>query len=221
MSEIRTPRPDAPRRFDGFFDRKMSRMFGVLQRIEHQDIKIMQQAEGFFGNAAHIGAIGKISDAKTQDGHVAVKKGNRLPCHSTDLEWTLDETVDQMRPEHLLFGRRRGECVAETSREGLLRLLIGPDVEGGFGKGVESPEIIEPHDVIGMPVGDDDSVNAIDVIGDALQAQFGRDIDEDAKAVVGDRNGGTSTLVARVGAFADCAVAADHGNSGAGAGSQE
>ena len=99
-------------------------------------------------------------------------------------------------------------------------MRIGPDVEPP--ERVKSADVVQAHDMVGMGMGEDDRVDHIDGVGDALKAKLGSRVDQHA-AGAGRRNdnGGASAAVVGIGAGADFAVAADHRNAGAGAGAEE
>jgi hypothetical protein len=99
--------------------------------------------------------------------------------------------------------------------------FVGPDIERAFFEGVETTDIIETHDVIGVGVCEDDGIDQVDAVGDALEAEFGGGVDEDAGIAVGNDGRGARALVVGIGAGADGAVATDHGDAGGGAGSKE
>ena len=61
-----------------------------------------------------------------------------------------------------------------------MRPLVGPHVERAALERVEPADVVEAHDVVGVAVGEDDRVDAVDAVGDALEAQLGRGVDEDA-----------------------------------------
>ena len=49
---------------------------------------------------------------------------------------------------------------------------------------VEPADVVEAHDVVGVGVGVDDGVDAVDAVGDALEPQLRRRVDEDARVAV-------------------------------------
>src|SRR5207248_1987230 len=92
---------------------------------------------------------------------------------------------------------------------------------GTMPDGIKAADIVQSHDVIGVRVSEDDGVNAVDLVGDALRAELGGGIDQNMGVAVRDQNRGAGAFVVGIGAGADSAVAADHGNAGTGAGAEE
>ncbi len=87
---------------------------------------------------------------------------------------------------------------------------------------VEAPDIVQPEDVIGVAVREEDRIDALDAGGERLLPEVRRSVDED-RGVTGhievDRR--AQTRVSRIGRAAHVAGAADHGHAGRGPGTEE
>lgn len=102
-----------------------------------------------------------------------------------------------------------------------MRRRIRPDIERLSTERVESPHIIQSHDVIGVGVRENDRIDAINIIIHTLKTQFRGCIDKHAGRAVRNQHGRPSAFIVRIGASANLAMAADHGHPGAGTGAEE
>src|ERR1700686_4771168 len=96
------------------------------------------------------------------------------------------------------------------SKNGDRRLL--PEIEG--------THVVEPHDMVGVLVREQDRVQAIDLGSQGLRAEVRRGVDQDVPAAVADQDRRPQAVIARIVGAADLAVAADRGHTHAGAGPQ-
>lgn len=78
---------------------------------------------------------------------------------------------------------------------------------------VEASDVVEAADVVCVVVGVEDGVDAIDVIGEALQAQFGGGVDEQVQVTAMEPDAGAGAVVTRVGGRTDGAATTDHGDA--------
>ena len=99
--------------------------------------------------------------------------------------------------------------------------FIRPQVQRPAAGVVETPHVVQAHDVVGVGVRKYHRVDAIHIIGDALKPQFRRRIHQHAHLPVGDHHRRTRAPVVRIGRSADVALAPDHRHPGTGAGAQE
>src|SRR5688572_15329983 len=102
--------------FEGLCDGVMRRMRAVTQRVEYKHIEVLEQREGFLGNAAAVGEVGKRAETEAEDRSLSVKNGDRLDPQLRDVERTLDGVkLNLRRAAALLF--RRIENVVEVASE--------------------------------------------------------------------------------------------------------
>ena len=87
---------------------------------------------------------------------------------------------------------------------------------------VEAADVVQPEDVIGVAVREEDRIDALDAGGQRLLPEVRRRVDED-RGVTGniDVDRGAQTRVSRIGRAADVAGAADHRHAGRGSGTEE
>ena len=74
----------------------------------------------------------------------------------------------------------------------------------------EAAQIVEAHDVIGVGMGEDHRIEAVELFAQRLLAQVGRGVDQDFGRGRFEMERGAGPLVARIGREADRAAAADH-----------
>ena len=63
---------------------------------------------------------------------------------------------------------------------------------------VERAHVVEPHDVVGVLVREQDGVKAVDFGPQRLGAEVGRGVDEDVASAVADKDGRPQAIVARI-----------------------
>jgi hypothetical protein len=85
---------------------------------------------------------------------------------------------------------------------------------------VERPNIVEPEDVVGVVVGEENGVEAIEADAEGLLAKIGRGVDDDVLAVARKEEGGAETVIVRVFGGADATVAGERGDAHGGAGAE-
>ena len=101
----------------------------------------------------HIGAVGEFPNAETQHRHLAVKQSNRLPGHRADRKRIGDFAMHQMRAKYFRVGSRFFKRITKATRHGFKRQFFHPHIQRAVLKRVKPAQIIQPHDVIGMPMG--------------------------------------------------------------------
>ncbi len=212
------PRSNPPGRGYGFLKRKVRGMLVGRKSSKNQHVQILQQSVRSFGDPADVGAISESPDPKAKHLSVAVFERHGLPALRADFEGAFDRPQHQIRPEDFLLRRRRAEKgVVKTALQRSLRLGVRPDIQAFAADGIKATQVVQPHHVIGMAMREDDGVDSIDPVGDALQTQFRAGIDKDDRILIRNDDGRPGTLVVRVAAGTDRTVAPDHRNAGAGA----
>ena len=77
----------------------------------------------------------------------------------------------------------------------------------------KSPQVVHPGNVVGMSMGKDDPVDAIDIIFNALQAKFRRRVHLQTITTRLDVNGSAAPFVFGICTSASLTFTADHGNT--------
>jgi hypothetical protein len=149
-----------------------------------------------------------------------VQQGDRNDFAARDLEGSSVQLVQrQMRPGV----RRIGSVlkgVQEHSSQGVEGALRAKTWHRLFRQPIEAAKIIQADDMIGVIVREKHSVDAFDLVGDALQAQLGRRIHQDVQVAKSHKNARPRSLISRIIGRANRAFAADHGHAVRRAGSQ-
>ena len=121
-------------------------------------------------------------------------------------------TLDSFFPPSKMYGKQRW-----MAGHGLRRRV---DRDAALLPEIERPHIVQAHDVVGVRVGEDHGVQAVDAGAQSLRAEIGRGVDQHVAALVAHQDGGPQPVVARIGGSADGAMAADGGHAHAGARTQ-
>jgi hypothetical protein len=74
-------------------------------------------------------------------------------------------------------------------------------------------QIVEPHDVVGVRMREDDRVEPADIFAQGLGAKVGAGVDHPGAFRRFDIDGRAQTLIARIGRMTDLTIAADHGHA--------
>ncbi len=96
-------------------------------------------------------------------------------------KWAVNGSANQMRTKEFRRRVRLLEGIVKTTRQGGVGFVVGPHIQRPPPGRVESSNIIQAHDVIGMAVREYDGINRIDAMSDTLQPQFRRRIDQTRK----------------------------------------
>lgn len=150
-----------------------------------------------------------------------MKKPDRRPRHSCNLERSADQPTNKRRARHLKSRIRRTESVAERPVQNFKGRRIRPDVDRALFDLVESAQIIQSHDVISVGMSENDSVNHVDIVAKTLNAKLRRGVDEHLRPMVRNAHTRPIAMVARIITCAYRAMTADHRHAGAGACSQK
>ncbi len=192
----------------------------VAEGVEEEDVEIVEHGEGGLGNLAVIGEVGEAADAVAVDVLAAVEERDGLDVESEEFEGAAVVVVG------FDFGDVGGagdgiEHIRKDAAEGVEGVGGSVDGDAGALEDVEGADVVEAEDVIGVGVGEEDGVDAADVVAEDLGAEVGGGVDEDVAAFVLDQDGRAEAVVVRIGGVADGAGAADGGDAGAGAGAQD
>ena len=223
VSEERALRFDAQSRFDGVRERGVRGMRFVAQGVEKKHVEILQFSDGGFGDFVMVREIGNVAKAEAVDFFAAMHHRDRLEAQAKDFERCAVDQIDvelrDVRAAVLHF-----EGVGEDAPDGGEGVGRGVDGDGALAV-VEGTHVIHSKDVVGVTVGIEDGVEAINSCGEHLGAEVGRCIDEDVTYrasgfAMANQDGGTETDIARVGGMAHGAGAANRGYARTGAGTQ-
>lgn len=185
----------------------------LAQSIKNQTLHAGQLRIGILGNYAAIGAIGEAPDAETHHRHRTMHQGNRNDRHAENFKRRV-VNGDQI---NLRFAVRRVRRVfkrigkhAFQAVDGALRAITWQSLLVEL---IESSYIVEAADMISVMMSVEYRVDAIDVIGKALQSQFRGGIDEQVQVADFEPDAGPRAVVVRVCRSAHGAVASDHGDA--------
>ena len=173
----------------------------------------------------HVVAVGQVREASEPEAREsasgrAESERARSPCSPRRNGPSIGLEIEL---RHAAAGRRASvERVVERPPDPVERARVRVQRHRAAGHVIESPDLVEPHDVIGMRVRDEERVHPANVVRERLRSQVGRRVHEHARVVVElDVRGRAEACVARIGRSADVAVAADHGHAVRRAGAEE
>ena len=156
-------------------------MRSVSQRVDDQVIQIFEKRGGGIRQRTEIGEICRAAEAKAEHPEIAVQQRHGNNLHAHQLEWAMDNVEVDARN-----GALRGRVVknigkgAANHAKRFFRAVHG---ERGFLANVEGANIVEAEDVVGVAVGEEDGVEAIEADAEGLLAKVGRGVDDDVLAV--------------------------------------
>lgn len=216
MGEVTGSRRDGRCGLQGLRNRHMRGMGSLPEGVEHKDFHAARRLDGFRGNLGAIGEIGQqpaspAQENKTGRGESPVRQIDRDNLGLPEAERTVDHLGGETQV--VLPGLRLVEGVAEGVPEPLHRGRRRKDGHLQILEFAEAPHVVEPHDVIGVGMGDQRGIEPGDPFPEALAPEIGRGVDD--KVAVGclHQKGGPRPVIARVGRLADRASATDHGDA--------
>ena len=193
------------------------RMRRVAEGVEDELVKIGEEGERGVRNGAEVGDISGTSEAEAENFHVAVNQRNRRDFDAEKIEGRgcfaegdagnraeLGFAVEDVG-EGALNGAE-GFRVSENGKRNLLAEVVWADV-------------VKTHDVVGVPVGEEKGIEAIELGAEGLLTEIGRRINDGELVVAREQQGRTKALVVRILRTANAAMAAErrnaHGRAGA------
>lgn len=191
----------------------------VAQGIEEEHIETGQALHAGGRDAAVIGQVGAIAETEAVAEAFAMfdADGSYWDSGSHKGIFIEDMTFEARTAG---FARRGFEDIREGGFNGSQSTFGSKDGDTVTLQEVEGANVVEAKDVVGVRVGEEHRIQAFDSGAEGLIAQVGRGIDQDARVVELEQHGGAQAFVARIGRQADFAVAADHGDTDAGAGAE-
>ena len=144
-----------------------------------------------------IGEIGAIAEAKAVGDVFAVVDFDGLDFYAGDLDGSGIKYVSG-EAGAAGFGGRLVEDVLKSAADGDEGFGGGVDGDIVFLHEVEGANIVEAEDVVGVGVGVEDGVEAVDLVAEGLIAEIGRGVNEDALVAEAQEDRGAEAFVARV-----------------------
>jgi len=86
---------------------------------------------------------------------------------------------------------------------------------------IERPNIVESQNVVGVAVGEEDGVEAIEADAEGLLAEIRSGVDDDVLAVAREKQGRAQAIIVGIGGGADAALARERGNAHGGTGAED
>jgi hypothetical protein len=191
-------------------DGKMRRVRCLAQRIEHEDVESLEQRPRLVWNPAAVGQVREPTEAQSEDRTSAVEDGDGYNLLPSDAERSSDREQLELR-DPAAFRRRRIKGVREHRAYFAEGVRISEAGNRLPLQRVESPHLVEAEDVIGMPVREQQRIDAAHIEPERLGPEIRSGIDEQVQPVIRfHQDGGAQPVITRVGRPADGAIAPDH-----------
>ncbi len=220
VSDVREPRATRSKllnKGERLLDGLVHGVRDVAEGVENEVVEIFQQSGGGRGQGTEIGEVGGAAETKTEDFEIAVAQRHRDDWHAKKFERAVDDVEGDARnrAERRRFIEDVRKCAAEDL-EGLCGTVHG---DCALLADVKGANVVEPEDVIGVAVGEEDGVEAIETDAQGLLAKVGRGVDDYVLLVSRKEQRRTETIIAGIFGGADTAMAAErrhaHGSAGA------
>ena len=142
----------------------------VAQRVQKQHVQAAQQFQRGLGNLAVIGEIGGRAEAEAVDGLAGRAESGwaETPGRTGRRPSRRSGAGLELRNVGVLFFAV--EDVAKTRLDGGHGLRRGVDRNGALLPEIERPHVVQAHDVVGVGVGEDHRIEAVDARAQRLLA---------------------------------------------------
>ena len=210
LGEEGLPCADALRLIDGLCEVEVGGVRAAAKGVENEQVESFEQRVGLVGYPAAIGAVGHLSDAKTEDRHLAVEQGDWRHRDLADGKWrAVDHAPFQLRSAGRIVSARLERVRKHPPQrgEGLLGRVTR---DRPAHQVIEPPKVVEAGDVVGVMMRVEHRIHAVDVVGETLQAKLGRGVDQDVRLARTNPNAWAGALVPRIIRRAYRALAPDH-----------
>jgi len=224
MGEVGTTSPDIAGELDSLLDVEMGRVWvAEPEGVQDQRRDALERLAGPGAQRFCVGDVSEIAEAEAEDGDRTVLNREGVELERTDVD--VFQRFDHPEPELWLGRAGRWPEIAEDIVEAVPKrpLAVGAcmDIQAAAVARGDRPQVIDAMDVVGVAVGDPDSVDRPDTFTHKLESQLGRGIDEDRVIPILNEGGMAGPLVAAVIGRAGGAVAPDDGNAERRAGPEE
>src|SRR5271166_4678889 len=199
----------------------MRRMWMATQRIQKQNVKVLQLSKRLFRHAAEISEIGRRTEAIAFDGRIAMMHHQRSKRRPKQLQRPIHRAYLNLR-EAAVFVICL-EDVAKDTAQHLRGCVAGEERDLAASRGAreaERPNIVQPENVVSVTVRVEYRVDLPDALANGLLAEVRRGVDEHRVTVPLHHHRRTRAALVRVLRRAYAAVAADGGYSHRSAASQ-
>src|SRR5208283_4031152 len=190
--------------------RRMRGMWMMPERIEKQDIEVLQLGKRLFRHTAEISEICHSTEAITLDGSIAMMHNQRSERRPKQFQRPIHRPYLDLREPTVLVVRL--EDVPEDVAQHLLGHSAGKQWNlsaAGDSWKAERPDIVQPKNMVGVAVGVKHGINFLDALANGLLAEIRCSVDKYRTSVPLHHHRGTRAAVVRVCRGTHPAVAAD------------
>ena len=151
---------------DGFFEVRVAGVRLAAQRVEDEDVEVLEQRNALVGDVAHVGEVGGGAEAVAGDLLAAVGDGDAPEAGAEEIDARAGRGVDAVNLDAGAGGVAvfLAEGVVEDALDVAGGGVVGVDGQVALGVEAERAEVVEAEDVVGVAVGVEDGVDAADVL---------------------------------------------------------
>src|SRR5579859_6409738 len=148
----------------------------VAQGVNDQVVEVFEQCGGGFRKGTEIGEISGAAETKAEHLKIAMQQRHGHEGNTHEFERAGDDAQIHAGDAALL-----GDAVKDVSKgaaqdaEGFFGAVDG---QGRFLANVEGANVVETENVVGVPVGEQDGVKAIESNTQGLLAEVGSGVDD-------------------------------------------
>src|SRR5215203_290794 len=187
----------------------MRRMRFVANAVENQHVQALKPGNRFLGNKIQVGRVGKIVEAISNHGQLAVNDFERRYFQifaDTERRIMLDRVRNQLgKPA---ADMRRLKDILKNAFEVFPRDFVGVNAHRAVAK-IERANIVEPENMVNMTMRDQNRVEIINARAQRLLAKIYRGINENFPSGVLDKYRNAQAFIARIVRKTSFAIASD------------
>src|SRR5437899_2919832 len=134
----------------------------LSQSIENKDVEILKEGQALLRNVAHVSEIGSAAEAVAGDLLLSVGYRDAAEACSKQLDSSARSGIDAMNLDARAGGVAifLAKGVLEDAFDTVCGFLIGVDRQVVMPTKTERTQIVEAHDVIGVAMGVEHSIDA-------------------------------------------------------------
>ncbi len=170
----------------------------VAKGVEDEDVEVLQERDAVRWDVAHVGEVGGGAEAVADDGVAAVGDGDDDEFCAEEVDGGAGRGVDAIDDDARGGWGKRSilrKVYSKTRSMIFCGGVVGVEREAvGLAEG-EGAEVVHAEDVVGVAVGVEDGVDAVDVFADGLGVEVGAGVDQDGVVVIVDAEGGAGAAV--------------------------
>src|ERR1700730_2547127 len=190
-------------------------MRDIAQGIYDQVIQIFEECGRGVWQRAEVGKISRTAKAKAEHFQIAMPQRHGNDLHAHQLERAIDDV--KVHAGNSALRGRFIEHIGKGATNHAKSFFRAVDRQRGFLANVEGANVVEAEDVVGMAVGEQNGVEAVETDAQGLLTKVGCGVDDDVWFVARKQQGRAKPIVVGVLRGADAAATRErrHAHRGA------